>query len=300
MFVDMFFTILRFVLFVVVIILSVVAGLSVPFVLSGVIRLLRYLHKGIRPKRRKTLSRYCKRSIFKRLFVDFPDRVVKDALNKDPDAFPYSGVIMVVGEQGAGKTVTCAWLIITLRQLFPNVKVSSNTPITFPDGHTAVEITSPDDIILNDNGVYGCIKVLDEIQNWFNSSESQYFPPEMLSEISQQRKQHSLFIGTSQKFDRISKAIRQQTHFLIRPLTIFGALTIVRVYKPSVDDDGLVKKLRLIKLHCFVQTEDIRNSFDTYAKIKRLSVKGWKPRSEQLDSDTGAALPVSVDVRLKK
>lgn len=287
---SLFFSVLEFILKVFLFILGACAALSVPFFISGLIWFIHYYRSGRRFKKRRYNSKYVKRSLLTRLLYDFPRRVVLDMFGKDPDKFPYCGNIMVVGEQGSGKTVTTAYICLVLKKLFPKVKITSNTPLSFGDGI----ITGPDDIILNDNGKFGCVKVLDEIQNWFNSAESQYFPPEMLSEISQQRKQHSIIIGTTQCFDRISKAIRQQTHFLVKPITILGSLTIVRVYKPTVNEDGSIEKLRRIKVFCFVQTDEVRDCFDTYAKIKRLSVKGWVPRSDQLKPDSNSNLVVNV------
>lgn len=265
---------------------------SLPFVIVCAIRFIHYYRRGKRLKRGSRISTYHHRSKIKRFFWDFPDRLVKDMFERSPDTFPYCGIIMVCGEQGAGKTVCVVDLLMKLKKLFPSVRISSNTPIKCSDWE-AEEITSPNELILNDNGVKGCIKVLDEIQNWFNSMESKDFPPEMLGEISQQRKQHSLFIGTSQRFTRISKAIREQTHYLFLPFTLFGCITFVRVYKPEVSEDGTVKNKRPIKTYFFVHSDEIRNAYDTYAKIKRLSLKGWKSRSEQLLDDP-APSPINI------
>ena len=263
-----------------------------PFAVVCVIRYIHYYRRGKRIKIGSYVSTYHRRSKIKRLFWDFPDRFIRDMLERSPDTFPYCGLIMVCGEQGAGKTVCVVDLLMKLKKMFPLVRISSNTPIKCDDWE-AEEITSPDELILNDNGVKGCIKVLDEIQNWFNSLESKDFPPEMLGEISQQRKQHSPFIGTSQRFTRISKPIREQTHYLLLPLTLFGCLTFVRVYKPDVAEDGTVTKKRRIKTYFFVHSDEIRNAYDTYAKIKRLSLKGWKSRSEQLTDDCSPA-PINI------
>lgn len=291
-----FFTVVKIIFNVFVWVLGACAAVAIPFTVSGVIWYIHYYRSGRRFKRRKYNSKYVKRSLLARLFYDFPRRVVLDMFDKDPDKFPYCGNIMVVGEQGSGKTVTTAYICLVLKKLYPKLRITSNTPLTFADG----EIKGPDDLILNDNGKFGCVKVLDEIQNWFNSAESQYFPPEMLSEISQQRKQHSIIIGTTQCFDRISKAIRQQTHYLVKPITILGALTIVRVYKPKIKEDGTVDKLRRIKIFCFAQTDEVRDCFDTYAKIKRLSVRGWVPRSDQLQHDNGGILVNFTDKKPKR
>lgn len=297
---TVFTTILVFVVKIVFFVCFVLLGVSLPFMIVFVIRFAHYYRRGKRLKRGTRISTYHHRSKIKRLFYDFPDRLVKDMFEHSPDTFPYCGIIMVCGEQGAGKTVCVVDLLIKLKKLFPSVRISSNTPIKCSDWE-AEEISSPDDLILNDNGVKGCIKVLDEIQNWFNSMESKDFPPEMLGEISQQRKQHSLFIGTSQRFTRISKAIREQTHYLLLPFTLFGCITFVRVYKPDVGEDGTVNSKRRIKTYFFVHSDEIRNAYDTYAKIKRLSLKGWKSRSEQLTADIASpVINISAEIKNKK
>lgn len=278
---TLFKMVLDFIIWIAVRLIAVIAALLIPFSIMCLARYVHYYRQGLRFPQRKTLSTYHKRSFFKRIFLDFPDRFIKDRLTANPDKFPYNGLIMVCGEQGSGKSCCVVHLLLALKKMFPNVKISSNIDIAFQDA----QISSPDDIILNDNGENGCIKFLDEIQNWFNSNESASFPVEMLAEISQQRKQSSLFVGTSQKFNRIGKAIREQTHFLLLPMTIAGCLTIVRVYKPTLDSNGDVKKSRRIKTYFFVHTDEIREAYNTYEKVKRISIKGWKPRSEQIHED---------------
>lgn len=263
-------------------VLIVGSVLVLPFAVSACFYYFHFYRKGYRIKPRKYTYIIKHTNIFVRLFRDFPRRFVLDMFDSCPDNFPYCGLVMIVGEQGSGKTTTAAYMLRALKAKYPLCKVLSNTPLSFADG----DITSPDDIIFQNNGRHGTVKFLDEIHSWFNSQESQYFPPEMLSEISQQRKQFSLIVGTAQRFDRIAKAIRQQTHYIIKPVTLFGCLTICRVYKPNVTDGGEVVKLRGVKTFFFVHDDDLRECFDTFAKIKRLSVKGWKPRSEQLSDDT--------------
>lgn len=292
---NLFMVALHFIVGLLKWVLIIGSAVASPFVISGLIHLIYYRHKGLRFKQRKYTPTVRRRNIFVRLFKDFPKRVVLDMLHKDPDSFPHSGIVMIVGEQGAGKTTCAAHLLRCMKDKYPHVKILSNTPLSFADG----EITSPDDIIFCNNGTLGCIKFLDEIHSWFNSSESQYFPPEMLSEVSQQRKQFSLIIGTAQRFDRISKAIRQQTGYIIKPITLAGCLTICRVYKPRITDTGEIIKLRGIKTYFFVHDDELRDCFDTFAKIKRLSMKGFKPRSEQYTSDNDPS-PIIVTDNQKK
>lgn len=276
--------VIDFILFVAKWLFILLAIVSIPFAFVCLIRYIHYRRQGYKIKQREHLSTYHKRSFLKRIFWDFPDRFVKDRLTLNPDAFPHNGLIMVCGEQGSGKSLCIVHLLLALKQMFPQLMILSNIYLSFQDG----TIEGPDDIIFTNNGEYGCVKFIDEIQNWFNSNESANFPPEMLQEVCQQRKQYSLIVGSAQKFNRISKPIREQTSYLLLPMTICGCLTIVRVYKPNVDPNGEVKNKRRIKTYFFVHDDVIRNAYNTFEKVKRLSMKGWKPRTEQLSSDAPA------------
>ena len=229
-----------------------------------------------------------KRGVLQRLFIDFPRIKVHDIYTRDKQQFEEKGLHLVVGEQGAGKTITVVHLLHELKKQYPKMKIRTNMNYKHQDG----AIKGWKDLVFKNNGIYGQVDVIDEIQNWFNSLESKNFPPEMFSEISQQRKQRKMILGTSQVWGRVAKPIREQVSYVYKPCTIFGCITIVRKYKPSVDDEGGIDKLKLRKLYFFVHSCDIRDSFDTYHKIQTMSLKGFKPYSEQM-SFTGG-IPIDV------
>lgn len=222
------------------------------------------------------------KSILHRLFIEFPRRFVLDQINKNPDDFGFYGIHIFAGEQGSGKTVAMVHKILQLREKYPCCKVAANFTLDFQDN----KIEDWTDILENNNGTKGQIIVLDEIQNWFNSLESKDIPIEFISEICQQRKQRKAVIGTSQVFTRIGKPIREQCTFLYKPLTIFNCITVVRVYKPKIKDDGTLdeKNMKMRKCYFFVHDEYLRECYDTYEKVERLSKKGFKPLSEQINN----------------
>ena len=255
-----------------------------PFFVSVFFFIIYYYLKGKRrrkPKYRRKIKKFSIIgwifSVFKRLLWDLPQRFVLDWYNKNPDAFNEYGVHIFAGEQGSGKSIAVAEFILRLKKMYPGCKILTNIDFKEQDG----KVTSPDDFIMNNNGELGMVVFLDEIQNWFSSMESKNFPPEALEDITQQRKQRKIFLGTSQVFTRVSKPIREQTTLLYKPLTIAGCLTVVRVYKCKLDDSGTVKKEILRKLYFFVHTDEIRQAYDTYERVERLVSKGFKPRSEQ-------------------
>lgn len=161
-------------------------------------------------------------------------------------------------------------MLQVLKKKYPRVKIRTNFNYKYED--EAIE--SWQQLVCNDNGIYGQIEVIDEIQTWFSSLQSKNFPPEMLTEISQQRKQRKMLIGTAQVFGRVAKPIREQTTFVYCPMTIFGCLTIVRVSKPHFYDEENFRFKKYIRTYFFVHNDKLRSAFDTYKKIEKYKNDG--------------------------
>lgn len=260
---------------------KIIGCLISPFVIMSLFWLVFYYCKGYRFK--KGEYKYIGYgNFFKRIFIDFPRQFILDRYNTDPDFFKESGVHIIAGEQGSGKSITLTYLLRRYQKMYPKLRVKTNYGYTHQDG----EITHWKDVVASNNGIYGEIDVLDEIQNWFNSLQSKDFPPEMMTEITQQRKQRKCIFGTSQVFTRVAKPIREQTSFLYEPITLFGCLTIVRKFKPQVNADGQTDSKKLRGMFFFVHSPEVRESYDTYRKIEKMSEEGFKPSSEQYGSLT--------------
>ena len=243
-----------------------------PFILMGCFYFIYYRYvKLMKPPKREFESNVKKELILKRIFIDFPRRFVLDRLTSDPNEFKEYGFHLFVGEQGSGKTVSVAQFLIELKKQYPLCKIATNFDYKMQDS----EISSWQNLIFNNNGIYGQADVIDEVQNWFSSNQSKDFPPEMIQEITQQRKQRKIFIGTTQRFERMAKPLREQVNYIYYPLTIAGCLTIVRVCKPTVDSDGQLKKLRTVRYYFFVHSDEVRNCFDTYKKIEKQATDGF-------------------------
>lgn len=59
--------------------------------------------------------------------------------------------------------------------------------------------------------------------------------------------------------------------------------------------DGVVKKARHIKTYFFVHSDELREAYDTYEKVKRLNLKGFKPKSEQINNDNDSITMTNND-----
>ncbi|MDE6832823.1 MAG: ATP-binding protein [Ruminococcus sp.] len=188
---------------------------------------------------------------------------------------------LLCGEQGSGKTTLMAYLVRKYKIIYPRVIVRSNFSCSIQD----YELTSWQELTLDTNGIYGEIDCIDEIQNWFSSNQSKNFPPDMLTIITQQRKVRRCILATSQVFTRVAKPIRENTYLMYYPFTAFGCITFVRVYKPILDEQGNLKDRKLRKFFFFVHDEELRNMFDSYKTICSLCESGFKPLSEQINTN---------------
>lgn len=226
-----------------------------------------------------------KESFLVRILFMLPFQFVCDLYNREDYSFDKCGFHLIVGEQGSGKTITMVYLLKKYKKEYPNLKVRTNMCYKDEDG----AIKSWRDLVFQNNGVSGEIDVLDEVQNWFSSLQSRDFPPEMLQEITQQRKQRKMILGTSQVWNRVAKPIREQVSLVYKPITLFGCLTICPYFKPIVNDDGQCDAFKYRGIFFFVHTPEIRDAFDTYHKIQMMSLKGFKPDAEQLGRGASVA-----------
>lgn len=119
------------------------------------------------------------------------------------------------------------------------------------------------------NGFYGVIYLIDEIHAYFNSLESKDTPITIFAEISQQRKQRKLILGTSQLFMRVSKALREQCDNIIICNTVAGCITVLRAYDgmeiEQARDGSLIGRIK--KTGIFWHTVKDREVYDTFQKI---------------------------------
>lgn len=185
------------------------------------------------------------------------------------------GLTLFTGRQGAGKTMTLVYEAERYRLEYPNLYIASN----FGYVHENEPLKSLADIpnaVLRANEL-NCIGVLilwDEIQNDFDSFSK--VSKDVLRVITQQRKQSIKILGTSQVFTRVSKALREQTYEVVVCNTIMGRYTRGRFYDAdefshNIDRPEEKKQLHRLRKVSFIQTDDLRDLYDSYAVIKTLS-----------------------------
>lgn len=211
--------------------------------------------------------------------------VISDDLknSKNKDYFKPSGVSVYVGWQGGGKTLSAVYHVDRLMSIFPRCKlvtniIFNNDLIDYSD--RIIYFQSVDELaeklVKVNNGECGVIYLIDEIQTYFNALDSKNIPPYVFTEISQQRKQRKLIIGTSQLWDRMAKPFREQANYEIRCNTLFNVLTVQTVidaHTLKMDDKTGRSVGNVIKRGWFFHNRRIRNMYDTYQKVISSSVQ---------------------------
>lgn len=263
------------------------------FIIILVFYLIIYQKKyGIKPI--KKVSVIVKQPNFlKKIFIMFPQRLALDYLIQDPNSFSNFGLHCIIGSQGAGKSMTVAYLLMKWKNEYPNLKIYTNMEYK----HENAPLTHWKQLITNKNGKYGVVNVIDDLKAWWSNRDSKDLPAEVLAEICQQRKQKKAIVTTIQVFSEAPKAFRSQTHYVYIPKTYLGCLTVVTVSKPEYYDYEKDKFKRSSGRFFFIHTKELRDSYDTFKKIEKYKDIEFSHNSQfnegSLGGSTGGTLGTS-------
>lgn len=213
-----------------------------------------------------------KPSILRRLLIDFPRQYVLDTLKRPSDFMKYQGLIIYEGRQGSGKTSTMVRDTLQIKKEYPLSKVITNLGMVGENE----SLKHWKQLVNYKNGIYGVVAVMDELQNWFSSNQSKDFPPEMLSVITQNRKNRRIIFGTAQSFHLLAKAIRSQCVEVRKCVTFFGCITFVLRKEPILDSEGNVAEWKRRGMYFYVHNEELRDAYDTWKVIDSLTKSGFQ------------------------
>ena len=167
-----------------------------------------------------------------------------DFRKEHPDWFYPDGIITFSGPQGSGKTLSAVKYVSMLMDAYPNALLCSNVDVKGYEDRFIVFDSVKKFKYIN-NGEYGVIYLIDEIQLLFNSLESKNMDLNLFTTICQQRKQRKHIVGTTQVFNRISKGFREQFKYAVMCNKVFVFLQynkIARGEDCQVDDNGKIEK----------------------------------------------------------
>lgn len=197
---------------------------------------------------------------------------LRDDINnrKNKKFFRYTGTQVFCGRQGQGKTISMVKTLLDIKEEFPDCIVCTNLKLNVPWDYVSFSsIDELGDVLTGvNNGIYGVVYAIDEIHTYFNALDSKNIPSYIFTEISQQRKQRKLVMGTSQLYLRMAKPFREQCDTLIMCKCIGGVFNYQFVYDgATLEEDFGQLKGELKKVGWFFQTRDLRDAYDTFQKV---------------------------------
>lgn len=208
--------------------------------------------------------------------VDFIKYKIWDIKHFNKDNFPYFGLRMYSGRQGSGKTTAMVEWLEYIRQKYPKCLIVTNFDYKYQ--HYAFEDWKQFFDIRN--GLEGVVFAIDELQNEWSNASWKDFPEELLTEITQQRKQRIQIIASSQVFGRVVKPLREQCYEVVECATLAGRWTFLKCfdaddYNSIIDNPSPEKKFKLRKKwrKNFIHTNSLRSLYDSYAKVERMKNK---------------------------
>lgn len=267
------------------------------------------------------------RNIFR--YIQYKFKFAKD----HPDYFFADGLLCFIGPQGSGKTLSAVNYVCKLLQFYPSCKLVTNLYIkdypmvTFEEfkekrsfyddtlrgldldaciidekmydlyllENRIFPFVDNDDFAKYFNGESGVIYLVDEIQLYLNSLESKNINMDVMTQISQQRKQRKHIVTTSQVFGRMAKPLREQFSNVIVCKNYLGFLQVNSlVDRDSLDTEsssdtkisGKVKK----KFFWF-HNPKMYSRYDTYYVIERGKFVSGEKQKEGVYENGNNRLP---------
>lgn len=195
------------------------------------------------------------------------------------------GIWLYCGLYGQGKTMALTEYLTRMRKKYGD-KIYISTNYGFKDEDFPL-IDWHDLLTEYDRPV---IFGYDEIQNEFNSRDYRNFPYELVKLLTQNRKGNGKQIaGTAQRYGRVDKTIRELcTHVIECKKAYFGRVTRLKRYDVE-DYEQFLAQVDVMKKHkipCkryrFIQTDALRDSYDSFKMLDTAKTKEYVSASEKL------------------
>ena len=190
------------------------------------------------------------------------------AKNRNREEMIVTGINIFTGPQGSGKSLSMVHYFKKIVHDYPKAIIVTNLEFNFEIPNVIKKYEGFEDFKI-ENGIYGVIYVLDEIHLILNSLESKGVPLSIIVELSQQRKQRKLILGTSQVYSRMAKPLREQIRNVIickNYFSLFQFNYLIDAFNSTEDNNGKLKYDKLKTSFFFHRKEDYL-AYDTYKKM---------------------------------
>lgn len=217
---------------------------------------------------------------FKWKFIDLY-RLFKNRKNRKIHLY---GIYGFFGLPGHGKTITMTYELMELRKKYKdNIYIFTN--------YGFLEEDKPFDNwrMLLEEYDKPCVFAWDEVQNEFNSRDFKNFPVELLTLLTQNRKGNGKRVYyTAQRYNRVDKVFRELSFLVGDCRTIFGRYTRVKWFDTedyemllSSPDVNKRMKIKSRKKTKFIQTDEIRNNYNSYQMLESAKKKEYVSQTER-------------------
>lgn len=213
-------------------------------------------------------------------FIDL-QREIKRIIRKEERKLHFFGIYGFFGLPGKGKTMALSWQLDEYRRKYKDkIYICTNYHYNKQD----FEFTTWKQLLKTYDKPL--IVAWDEVQNEFNSRDFKNFPVELLTILTQNRKGNGIqLLYTAQRWGRVDKVFRELTHYCIQCSTMFKRLTSLKYYywedyeqlqsTPAVQ---LKMKIHPTKKVRFIQSDKLRESYDSYKMLESAKTKEYQER----------------------
>lgn len=204
---------------------------------------------------------------------------------RNPRKIHLYGIWLYCGLYGQGKTMALTEYLMRMRNKYGDkIYICTNYGFKYED----FPLNSWKDLLpeYDKPVIFG----YDEIQNEFNSRDYKNFPYELVKLLTQNRKGNGKqIVGTAQRFGRVDKAIRELcTHVIECKRKWFGRVTKLRKYDVEdyemfLNEIDVAKKRKIpYSRYKFIQTDKLRNAYDSFQMLETAKSKEYISASEKL------------------
>lgn len=204
----------------------------------------------------------------------------KQFRKEHPDYFEPDGLLVACGAQGSGKTLTVVNYIMQLSFWYPKMVLVTNIDILgLPKTIKVIKYTNLNQLItffeIVNNGEYGVVYLVDEIQVLFNALLKRGQSVQVLEVISQQRKQRKHIVGTAQIFMKIDKVFREQMRNVILCKNYLGFFQYNQVVNGSeiLEESGKPSFNQIKARRFWFHSPEMYKRYDTSAIISAYRVE---------------------------
>ena len=221
--------------------------------------------------------------------------------NKEWKLFTGYGLHIYIGLFGKGKTISMVKKAYDIACSYPQVTILTNIKLqNFPAHTNIIQLQNFKQII---DAPADTLILLDEISSILNSRrwDKEGVPPALLGQLLQIRKQRKMILATAQRFEHVDKLIRDITYSVRDCNTHFGRWTFVTYYDAfDYERQNAMKPTVAYDFADFLQTDKLRDSYDTYELIDSMKKEEFLTDKEILDRQAAGNGDIVIGLDKKK